>query len=99
MVLEDAHWADPTTLELLGLAVDRMRAPPVLLLVTIRPEFAPPWAGHGRTSPRLTLDRLGRGETAAIVARRVAGGRALPPERAGRDRWPGPTGCRCSSRS
>jgi hypothetical protein len=43
MVFEDAHWSDPTSLEVLGRIVDRIRSLPVLLLVTFRPEFDPPW--------------------------------------------------------
>ena len=46
MVLEDAHWIDPTTLELFDLAVERVERLPVLLVVTFRPEFEPPWTGH-----------------------------------------------------
>ena len=45
LVWEDVHWADPTSLELLGLAIDRLQSQPVLALVTFRPEFAPPWPG------------------------------------------------------
>jgi predicted ATPase len=43
MVLEDAHWIDPTSSDLIDLTVDRIRRLPVLLLVTFRPEFQPPW--------------------------------------------------------
>ena len=46
MVFEDAHWIDPTSRELLDLTVDRMRRLPVLLVVTFRPEFQPPWVGQ-----------------------------------------------------
>ena len=46
MVFEDAHWSDPTSLEVLGRIVDRVRYLPVLLLVTFRPEFDPPWLGR-----------------------------------------------------
>src|SRR5262249_41448139 len=46
MVLEDAHWIDPTSRELLDLTVDRLRRLPVLLAITFRPEFQPPWAGR-----------------------------------------------------
>ena len=45
MVIEDAHWVDPTSRELLDLTVDRVRRLPVLLVITFRPEFQPPWAG------------------------------------------------------
>jgi len=46
MIFEDAHWADPTSLEALGRTVDRVRAHHVLLIVTYRSEFEPPWIGQ-----------------------------------------------------
>ena len=46
MIFEDAHWSAPTSLEVLGRIVDRIRSLPVLLLVTFRPEFDPPWLGR-----------------------------------------------------
>src|SRR5262245_41923010 len=46
MIFEDAHWADPTSLEALGRAVDRIRAFGVLLIATYRPEFEPAWIGR-----------------------------------------------------
>src|SRR4029077_10173903 len=46
MVFEDAHWIDPTSLEAVGRAVDRIRTLSVLLVVTYRPEFEPPWVGQ-----------------------------------------------------
>jgi predicted ATPase len=46
MIFEDAQWADPTSLEVFGRAVDRIRALRVLLLVTFRPEFQAPWIGR-----------------------------------------------------
>ena len=45
MVFEDAHWIDPTSRELLDLVVERVYRLPVLLIVTFRPEFRPPWTG------------------------------------------------------
>jgi class 3 adenylate cyclase len=45
MVFEDAHWTDPSSLELLGRVLERMAPLRLLLIVTFRPEFAPPWAG------------------------------------------------------
>ena len=78
MVVEDAHWIDPTTLELLGQALDRIAGARVLLLLTSRPDNQPALGGHPHVT-RLTLNRLGRGPTEAIVAR-LTGGRSLPPE-------------------
>jgi hypothetical protein len=77
-VLEDAHWADPTTLELFGLAIDRARDLPALVLVTFRPGFAPPWIDRTHATA-LALSRLGRREAAGIAGL-VAGDRALPAE-------------------
>ena len=65
-VLEDAHWSDPTTLELFDLIVDRAEHLPILLLITFRPEFAPSWSSRGHAM-YLTLDRLDRAEAAALV--------------------------------
>ena len=45
MVLEDAHWIDPTTLELVGQALDRIAGARVLMLLTSRPDNQPAWAG------------------------------------------------------
>ena len=50
MVFEDAHWIDPTSRELLDLVVERVRSLPVLLIVTFRPEFQPPWTGQPQVS-------------------------------------------------
>jgi len=77
MILEDAHWADPTTLELFDVTVGRIERLPVLLVVTFRPELPPPWAGRTHVS-LLGLSRLGtRGS--ADLAGHVAGTRALSP--------------------
>ena len=46
MIFEDAHWTDPTSLELLGRIVDRILPLRALLIVTFRPEFEPPWIGR-----------------------------------------------------
>jgi class 3 adenylate cyclase/predicted ATPase len=78
MVLEDAHWADPTTLEFLGLTLDRIAGARVLMLLTSRPDGQPALGGHPNMT-RLTLNRLGRSPTEAIVAR-LAGDRVLPAE-------------------
>src|SRR5262249_12148970 len=58
MVFEDAHWIDPTSRDLIDLTVDRIRRLPVLLLVTFRPEFQPPWTGQPHVAT-VALNRLG----------------------------------------
>ncbi len=75
MVFEDAHWIDPTSRELLDLTVDRVRRLPVLLAITFRPEFQPPWGGRARVTS-LTLNRLGEREGEALV-QKLAGNAAL----------------------
>jgi predicted ATPase len=75
---EDAHWLDPTTQELLGLTIERLQRLPVLLLITFRPEFTPPWSGQPHVSA-LALTRLGRRDGAAMVEQ-VAQDKALPAE-------------------
>ena len=66
MVFEDAHWLDPTSRELLDLAIDRVRRLPVLLAITFRPEFQPPWSGRSHVNS-LALNRLDEGNGAALV--------------------------------
>ena len=78
MVFEDAHWIDPTSRELLDLIVERVRTLPVLLIVTFRPEFQPPWAGQPQVTT-LTLNRLDRRDRTALVLQ-ISGGKALPAE-------------------
>jgi class 3 adenylate cyclase len=78
IVCEDMHWADATTQELLDLTVDRIRGLPILVLMTFRPEFEPPWAGLPNVS-LLRLDRLDRQDTRALVEQ-VTVGRQLPGE-------------------
>ncbi len=75
MVLEDAHWIDPTTLELIEQCLDRIADARVLLLLTSRPDRQPQVAAHPHVT-RLTLNRLGRAGVEAIVAR--LGGDHLP---------------------
>jgi predicted ATPase len=67
MIVEDAHWVDPTSLEVFGRTADRIRTLPVLLIVTFRPEFNATWLGQSHAMS-LTLGRLGERETAAIIA-------------------------------
>jgi hypothetical protein len=76
MVFEDAHWIDPTSRELLDLTIARLRTLRVLLVVTFRPEFDPPWTGQAHVG-LLALNRLDVQHGTAL-AERVAG-KALPP--------------------
>ncbi len=76
LILEDAHWIDQTTREWCDILVERVRSLPVLLIMTYRPEFAPPWLGQSHVTA-LTLNRLGRRQNAAVI-RQVAGQRSLP---------------------
>jgi class 3 adenylate cyclase/predicted ATPase len=70
MIFEDAHWVDPTSLEVLGQVVERIATLHVLLVVTFRPEFNAPWVGQSHVTS-LTLNRLGERETAGIIAQLV----------------------------
>ena len=76
MIFEDAQWTDPTSLEAFGRAVDRIATLPVLLLVTYRPEFEPPWIGQPHVTA-LTLNRLGDREIAAVIDC-ITGNKRLP---------------------
>jgi predicted ATPase/class 3 adenylate cyclase len=78
MIFEDAHWVDPTSLEVLGRIVDRIKTLPALLIVTSRPEFNAPWVGQSHVTS-LTLNRLGEREAAGIIARLI-GNKALPAD-------------------
>ena len=77
VLFEDAHWADPTTLELLEAGIDHMAGLPVLRIISFRPEFSPPWIGR----PNVNLLKLGRldRDASAILANQVAAQQVLPP--------------------
>jgi predicted ATPase len=78
MIVEDAHWIDPTSLEVFGRTVDQIKTLPGLLIVTFRPEFNAPWAGRSHVTS-VALNRLAERETAAIIARLV-GNKELPAD-------------------
>jgi class 3 adenylate cyclase/predicted ATPase len=78
IIFEDAQWVDPTSLELLNLAIEQTPRLPVMLLVTCRPEFDAPWAGQSQVHV-LVLNRLARRAGAALVGR-IDGSDALPRE-------------------
>jgi predicted ATPase len=78
MLFEDAHWSDPTSLELLDQIIDRVPTLPVLLVITYRPEFIAPWTGRPRVAS-LALNRLAPAERAEMIAG-VTGSKPLPQE-------------------
>src|SRR6201997_4064246 len=66
IIFEDAHWTDPTSLELFGLVVDRIQSLRALLIVTFRPEFNPPWVGRPPVTA-LTINRLTKRDVDAMI--------------------------------
>jgi class 3 adenylate cyclase len=76
MIFEDAHWTDPTSLELFGRTVDRIANLRALLLVTFRPEFGPPWIGRPHVTA-LTLNRLAQRDIDVMIDR-IVGNKQLP---------------------
>ena len=78
MILEDAHWGDPTSLEAFGRTVDRIASLRALLIVTFRPEFEPPWVGQPHVTA-LALNRLGHRDVDTMIDR-VIGNKLLPAD-------------------
>src|SRR3984957_18711330 len=78
MAWEDLHWADPTTLETLGMLIEQAPTAAMLVVATYRPELTPPWPQRSDLTP-ITLNRLERLEVEAMVGH-LAGGRSLPGE-------------------
>jgi class 3 adenylate cyclase/predicted ATPase len=77
-VWEDLHWADPSTLELLGLVIEQAPTARLLILLTCRPEFSPPWTTRSYFM-QLTLSRLGHSQVEVMITR-LTGGKTLPAE-------------------
>src|SRR5207244_2825925 len=77
-IMEDLHWVDPSTLELLSLLVDQGPTARILALWTFRPDFSPPWTGRAHLT-QVTLNRLPRRQAAEMTSR-VVHGKALPTE-------------------
>jgi len=77
MIVEDAHWIDPTSLDLTTRMIERMRDLPIMMVMTFRPEFSPPWSGDHVTA--VPLSRLERHEAGTMVDR-MTDGRKLPSE-------------------
>jgi class 3 adenylate cyclase/tetratricopeptide (TPR) repeat protein len=78
MVFEDTHWSDPTTRELLDRLIDRVPTLRVLVIITFRPEFSPPWLGRPNVT-LLDLSRLPPHRCAEMILQ-VTDGKALPRE-------------------
>ena len=78
LVLEDAHWIDATTLELMTRLIDSIGPARLLAVVTARPEFMPPWQAR-QHSTLLTLSRLGRAESAELASG-IAASHGLPAD-------------------
>lgn len=78
LIVEDAHWIDPTTLDFLTLCVDQLRDARLLLVITFRPGFDHPWSDRAHVTA-LALNRLGRRQCARMVAH-IAAGEGLSEE-------------------
>ena len=76
LVFEDMHWADPTTLDTMSVVVDVTPSMAMLVVMTHRPEFVPPWQGRGHVTTH-SLTRLGKKQVTEIVDG-VTGGKSLP---------------------
>ena len=78
MIVEDLHWVDPSTLEMLQLLIEQVPTARVLIVLTARPRFRDPWRGRAHFT-RMTLQRLRRAQIERL-ATEVAGGKTLPAE-------------------
>jgi class 3 adenylate cyclase len=78
ILFEDVHWIDPTSLDVLKALVDRLATLSVLLIVTFRPEFVPPWRSRSHVT-LVSLNRLARRQSAVLIEN-VTGGIRLPTE-------------------
>jgi class 3 adenylate cyclase/tetratricopeptide (TPR) repeat protein len=76
LVLEDAHWIDPTSLHLLDLVVDRMGGWAMLLVVTCRPEFRPVWHRQAHVAG-VEVQPIGADDAERLV-KQIPGGAELP---------------------
>jgi class 3 adenylate cyclase/predicted ATPase len=78
LVIEDLHWVDPSTLDLLTLLLEQTPAARLFILLTARPSFNPAWTPRSHLSV-LTMNRFTRKQTETMV-NRVTGGKELPGE-------------------
>jgi predicted ATPase len=94
IVWEDAHWSDPTTRELLDLLIDRVPTLRVLVIITLRREFAPPWIGRPHVTT-LNLSQLPKRQRAEMIDHLTGGKTRKSPTRSST----APTACHCLSRN
>ncbi len=78
MIVEDAHWIDPTSLDLTNQLVEQIRRLPILLVMTFRPEFAAPWLGRDNVTA-VPLNRLERDQAVTMIDR-MTSGKKLPED-------------------
>ena len=78
IVVEDIHWLDPSTFEMLERWIEELKTERCFLILTFRPEFQPPWKHHSYFTT-LTLNRLSRRESTAIISE-ITGGKTLPQQ-------------------
>src|SRR5262249_46605344 len=78
LILEDLHWTDPSTLELLKLLIDQTPTASILTVLTCRPTFQPSWS-HRSYLTEITVNRLSRAQVEQIVTG-VTDGKTLPQE-------------------
>lgn len=78
LILEDAHWSDPTSIEALGAIIASLPSARILALITYRPEFKPTWSGHAHVTTH-SVNRLARRQ-GAVMVEQVTGGKTLPEE-------------------
>jgi predicted ATPase len=78
MIFEDVHWIDPSSRELLDVTIERVASMPVLLVLTFRPDFHPPWSGQAHVTS-LMLNRLSRREGTSLISS-VVGNNNIPDD-------------------
>jgi len=78
VIAEDLHWIDPTTLEFIGLLIDQVPTMRILVLLTFRMEFAPPWKPRAHLT-QISINRLTRKQSGQLL-KRISKGKTLPLE-------------------
>jgi len=78
VIAEDLHWIDPTTLEFLGLLIDQVPTMRILVLLTYRMEFTPPWKPRAHLT-QISINRLTRKQSGQLL-KRISKGKTLPLE-------------------